>query len=408
MPRKEKIARGLPLRHSKSLSFSATPSPPQEDESSDSDSSPGTNIPDKVAGFKIESLLGEGAYGRVYKAISPNNQRVVALKLIHVSREEESDVFYLQREIAIHQMLRHLNIVRSYQAFIIDENSVAMELEFISGKELFDTIIENGFLSEYSCRNLFRQIVSAVGYLQTFFIIHRDLKPENIMVTFDGVVKLMDFGFANLLDTNNRLRSWCGTLNYTSPEILNQESYSGPEVDVWSLGVILHTMLTGNMLFGSNDSERVRATQKNLETEELQLPSYLSVAVKDLLRQMIRLDPEERISIWRIAQHPWLRSTEHPDAVDFQLPHQTYPITHIDHQLLNVVKRLTENSDEEDVIFKIRSVDNSREGIAYRLLRRQKKFDLKNQPPITKHGKEMRTYWTNRIVYIFKRINLRK
>lgn len=380
--------------------------PATKKSTSDSDSSPDTNIPKLVAGFKIESLLGEGAYGRVYKAINPKSERVIALKLIHC--EEESDVFYLQREIAIHQMLRHINIVRSFQAFIIDDATVAMELEFVAGKELFDAILENSFLSEHTARNIFRQIVSAVGYLQTFFIIHRDLKPENIMITYDGCVKLMDFGFANLLDTNNRLRSWCGTLNYTSPEILNQESYTGPEVDVWSLGVILHTMLTGRMLFGSNDSERVKETQRNLETEELELPSHMSLAAKDLLRQMIKLDPEERISIARIACHPWLISAEHPDPVDFHLPHQTYPIAHIDHQLLNVVKRLTENPNDEDVIYRILSVGNSREGIAYRLLRRQKKFDLKNQPPLSKQGKEMRTYWTNRIVYIFKRINLRQ
>jgi len=375
---------------------------PEED--SDSDSSPEPrNLPAELVGYRIEKLLGEGAFGKVYKALDPESGEIYALKLVHC--EDESDVFYLQREIAIHQLLKHRNIVTCHEAIALDDDTVAMVLEFVPGQELFDKIITNSFLSEATSRDLFRQIVSAVGYLQTFFVVHRDLKPENIMVTFDGRIKLMDFGFANLFDSERRLNSWCGTLNYSSPEIVGLRAYNGPEVDVWSLGVILYTMLTGFMPFDGKTGAEIAAVQKTLRHKFPKLPAYVDPACKDLLQGMLELDPARRMTLTQIAEHPWVCAGGN-EPVDFYIPEQKHSIHRVDANLLAVVMRLLHLDNEAQARTQIQQQANSRAGVAYRLLKRQLKFDAKNSRPDSKHSKEMRKYWTDRIVYIFKGIVL--
>jgi serine/threonine protein kinase len=332
--------------------------------SSDASQEGSGGIPKEIAGFRIEKALGAGAYGKVFKAFDPTNKRIVALKLVRC--KDESDVFYLQREIAFHQLLKHPNIVQCYDAITIDADTVAMVLEFVPGMELFDKITTQGFLSEKTARALFRQIVSAIGYLQTYFFVHRDLKPENIMVTFDGQVKVMDFGFANLFDVEQRLSSWCGTLNYSSPEIVKMQSYSGPEADVWSLGVVLYTMITGMMAFGGSDAHVVAQQQQILHHSFPKLPSHVSRPLKDLLKRILVLDPAKRLPVAGISEHPWLLSPEFPKPVDFLIAEQRHRI-HI---------------------------------------RREQDFDSGNAKPDSRISREMKKYWTDRIVYIFKKIDL--
>lgn len=365
------------------------------------------SIPREIAGFRIEKALGAGAYGKVFKAIDPKNNRVVALKLVRC--KDDSDVFYLQREIAIHQLLKHPNIVQCYEAIPIEsegEVTVAMVLEFVPGMELFDKITTQGFLSEKTARAFFRQIVSAIGYLQTYFFVHRDLKPENIMLTFDGQIKVMDFGFANLFDVEQRLSSWCGTLNYSSPEIVKMQSYSGPESDVWSLGVVLYTMITGMMAFGGSDAHIISQQQQSLHQSFPKLPSHVSRPCRDLLKRILVLDPSQRLSIEAIAKHPWMLSEEFTNPVDFHIAQQTHGIHKINPKILALVMRMFGYEDESAMRVELKSNPKSRAGIAYRIIRREQDFDGGNAKPDSRKSREMKKYWTDRIVYIFKKIDL--
>lgn len=362
------------------------------------------NMPKEIAGYKIEKVLGQGAYGKVFKALDPVNNRIVALKQVHC--QDQSDVFYLQREIAIHLLLNHPNIVNCYEARHINSDTIALVLEFLPGMELLDKIQINGFLSEQTARGIFRQIVSAVGYLQSYFIVHRDLKPENIMINFDGTAKLMDFGFANFFDVETRLNSWCGTLNYSSPEIVNMQSYAGPDADNWSLGVVLYTMLTGMMPFGGSDAKVVSKYHANLVHKFPKLPSRVSRQCKDLLQGILKPDPSQRLNIMQIASHPWLISPEYPTSVDFKLAPQKHPVSRVDSKILATIMQLYNIDSTQRKLIKqeILTVANSRIGIAYRIVKREKKFDTKNLKPQARHSQAMQEYWTSRIVYVFKKI----
>jgi carbon catabolite-derepressing protein kinase len=123
-----------------------------------------------------------------------------------------------------------------------------MVIEY-AGKELFDYIVQNGKVSEAGARRFFQQIISAVEYCHRHKVAHRDLKPENLLLDDQLNVKIADFGLSNIMHDGSFLKTSCGSPNYAAPEVINGKLYAGPEVDVWSCGVILYVLLCGRLPF---------------------------------------------------------------------------------------------------------------------------------------------------------------
>jgi hypothetical protein len=154
----------------------------------------------------------------------------------------------IDREIKIMKLLDHPNIVKLYDIISHrDDKQTFLVLEYVARGELFDYIVANGRIREPESRKFWRQLISAVEYCHAFLVVHRDLKPSNLLLDDTGSIKITDFGLSNTMTPGKLFTTWCGSLYYSAPEIVEEKKYVGPAVDVWSCGVILYALLNGRL-----------------------------------------------------------------------------------------------------------------------------------------------------------------
>lgn len=176
-----------------------------------------------------------------------------------------------------------------------------MVLEYAGG-ELFDYLVKHGKMSEVKARRFFQQIVCAVEYCHRHKIVHRDLKPENLLLDTELNVKIADFGLSNIMTDGNFLKTSCGSPNYAAPEVISGKLYAGPEVDVWSCGVILYVLLVGRLPF---DDEYIPALFKKISSGTYSTPPFVSSGARHIIHKMLKVSPIQRITIQDIRQDPW-------------------------------------------------------------------------------------------------------
>ncbi|XP_076003271.1 NUAK family SNF1-like kinase 2 [Genypterus blacodes] len=251
--------------------------------------------------YEFLETLGKGTYGKVKKA-RERSGRVVAIKSIRKEKiKDEQDLIHIRREIEIMSSLSHPHIITIYEVFE-NKDKIVIVMEYASRGDLYDYICDKGKISEQEARHSFRQIVSAVHYCHQNGIVHRDLKLENILLDGNGNVKIADFGLSNLYHGDEYLQTFCGSPLYASPEIVNGRPYRGPEVDTWSLGVLLYTMVHGTMPF---DGSSHKMLVQQISTGNYRKPKKPSDAC-GLIRWMLMINPERRATIEEIAGHWWL------------------------------------------------------------------------------------------------------
>ncbi|XP_005799928.1 NUAK family SNF1-like kinase 2 [Xiphophorus maculatus] len=251
--------------------------------------------------YEFLESLGKGTYGKVKKA-KERSGRLVAVKSIRKEKiKDEQDLVHIRREIEIMSSLCHPHIITIYEVFE-NKDKIVIVMEYASQGDLYDYICDKKNLSEYEARHFFRQIVSAVHYCHQNGIVHRDLKLENILLDGNGNVKIADFGLSNLYHSDEYLQTFCGSPLYASPEIVNGRPYRGPEVDTWSLGVLLYTLVHGTMPF---DGLNHKILVQQISTGNYRKPSKPSDAC-GLIRWMLMVNPERRATIVEVAGHWWL------------------------------------------------------------------------------------------------------
>jgi len=264
-------------------------------------------IPQTIKNYSITDELGSGAFSKVCKAIHNVTKRVYACKIfpkVNLSDKGDSDRF--QREINAMAFMRHDNLVALYDLFW-DQDNFYLILDYCSGGELFDYIVKQDKLDESTAAFVFRQIASALEYCHSFGVAHRDLKPENVLIDEFPKIKISDFGLCGYISEKQLMKTFCGSPCYCSPECLCRVQYDGRLSDVWSLGVILYAMVTGEHPWNiTNTSIMLRQILKGTYT----IPSYISPQCKDLITKMMQVNPRDRISIENIVKHPWLQNAE--------------------------------------------------------------------------------------------------
>jgi carbon catabolite-derepressing protein kinase len=176
-----------------------------------------------------------------------------------------------------------------------------MVLEYAGG-ELFDYIVQNGKMREDAARRFFQQIICAVEYCHRHKIVHRDLKPENLLLDENLNVKIADFGLSNIMTDGNFLKTSCGSPNYAAPEVINGKLYAGPEVDVWSCGVILYVLLVGRLPF---DDEHIPSLFAKIAKGSYAVPQYMSSGAAALIKKMLAVNPVNRATIDEVRLDPW-------------------------------------------------------------------------------------------------------
>lgn len=174
------------------------------------------------------------------------------------------------------------------------EKTLYLVMEYASGGEVFDYLVAHGRMKEKEARAKFRQIVSAVQYLHQKHIVHRDLKAENLLLDADMNIKIADFGFSNEFVPGSKLDTFCGSPPYAAPELFQGKKYDGPEVDVWSLGVILYTLVSGSLPF---DGQNLKELRERVLRGKYRIPFYMSTDCENLLKKFLVLNPLKRASL---------------------------------------------------------------------------------------------------------------
>lgn len=266
--------------------------------------------------FELVRTLGQGTYGKVKLAVEKATGLEYAIKTIKKQKiDNEQDLTRIRREIEIMATLSHPHITSVYEVFENAEK-IILVMEFASGGELYDYINDKQGLYEEEARKFFRQIVSAVHYLHMNGIVHRDLKLENIVMDRKGNAMIADFGLANIFSKNNLLSTYCGSPLYASPEIVNGLPYTGPEVDCWSLGVLLFTLVYGAMPFDGSDFRKLR---NQITAGNYYEPDHPSDAA-GLIRHLLTPNPSKRATIHDICDHWWTNLGYDCTPVDDTIP----------------------------------------------------------------------------------------
>ena len=262
-----------------------------------------------------DTVLGEGASAIVRKGIKRDSGETYAIKIIDKSQMGENELESLYNELKIMSIIDHPNIVRVYEYYEC-HGVVFIVMELMSGGELFDKIVEYEHYTEKQAAETFTPIVDAVRYCHKLGIVHRDLKPENLLYSSNeenAMIKVSDFGFAKFLipKSQEQLFTACGTPSYVAPEIIESKGYDA-KVDCWSLGVILYVMLCGFPPFYADDNNTLFNMIKKADFE-FHSPYWDNVSenAKDLIKKLLIVEPEKRLSTEEILKHPWLNQTVH-------------------------------------------------------------------------------------------------
>lgn len=257
----------------------------------------------RFGNYQIIRTLGTGSFGKVKLAVHVTSGQRVALKVINkriLSRRDMQG--RVEREISYLRLLRHPHIIKLYDV-VKSRDEIVIVLEYAE-HELFEYITQRGRLSEDDARRFFQEIISAVEYCHRHKVAHRDLKPENLLLDKNYRVKITDFGLSNIMTDGNFLKTSCGSPNYAAPEVIGGKLYAGPEVDVWSCGVILYVLLCHRLPF---DSDSLPELFRNISNGIYVLPAFLSPAAANLIQRMLIVNPLGRISIQEIMQDEWFK-----------------------------------------------------------------------------------------------------
>ncbi|XP_041703757.1 MAP/microtubule affinity-regulating kinase 3 isoform X2 [Coregonus clupeaformis] len=243
-----------------------------------------------VGNYRLLKTIGKGNFAKVKLARHILTGREVAIKIIDKTQLNPNSLQKLFREVRIMKLLNHPNIVKLFEV-IETERTLYLVMEYASGGEVFDYLVAHGRMKEKEARAKFRQIVSAVQYCHQKHIVHRDLKAENLLLDADMNIKIADFGFSNEFTMGNKLDTFCGSPPYAAPELFQGKKYDGPEVDVWSLGVILYTLVSGSLPF---DGQNLKELRERVLRGKYRIPFYMSTDCENLLKRFLVLNPAKR------------------------------------------------------------------------------------------------------------------
>ncbi|KAI9292468.1 Pkinase-domain-containing protein [Neoconidiobolus thromboides FSU 785] len=299
-----------------------------------------TKKPRKNIGpYQISKTLGSGSMGKVKLAIHNETGEKYAVKIIprkapihKGAPKDESRDIRIHREIALMVLVNHPYIVSLKEAMIMPQHYYLF-FEYVSGGQILDYIISHGKLKEKNARRFARQMLSAIDYCHRHSVVHRDLKIENILITEDGNIKIIDFGLSNLFSTKSQLNTFCGSLYFAAPELLSAQEYTGPEVDVWSLGIVFYVLVCGRVPF---DDPNMPALHAKIKKGDVSYPTFLSRECKHLLSRMLCTNPSQRATISEILKHPWVtKGFENP--IENYLPQRKPIELPLD---MNVIQRM--------------------------------------------------------------------
>ncbi|CAG9828893.1 unnamed protein product [Diabrotica balteata] len=269
-----------------------------------------------IFGFYIGQVIGKGAYSKVCVATRCGTNQKSACKIINKNNPVEEFINkFVARELAIIRMVKHRNIVKVYK-IVEAPSKIYVFMEFCELGDILEYIKENGPFTEQKTKVLFKQILDAVHYLHNLGIAHRDIKCENIFLSNVNTAKLGDFGFARHCQTKSGKSilsdTFCGSVAYVPPEMLQKKQYDPKKCDVWALGCVLYIFFFAQMPFDDADTRRMVKDQLNRNVKHL---DWCSHNLGDLLLRILEPDVHLRITTGQVMRHLWLYSVKCNDKM---------------------------------------------------------------------------------------------
>ncbi|KAJ5561849.1 Oligopeptide transporter OPT superfamily [Penicillium sp. DV-2018c] len=273
-----------------------------------------TAITTPTGNWALGKTIGAGSMGKVKLAKNLTTGEQVAVKIIprysseehrttrETERADRSKEIRTAREAAIVSLVSH-PFICGMRDVVRTTYHWYMLFEYVNGGQMLDYIISHGKLKEKQARKFARQIASALDYCHRNSIVHRDLKIENILISKTGDIKIIDFGLSNLFSPRSLLKTFCGSLYFAAPELLQARQYTGPEVDVWSFGIVLYVLVCGKVPFDDQSMPQLHAKIKKGVVE---YPPGLTAECRHIISRMLVTDPKQRASLSEIMNHPWM------------------------------------------------------------------------------------------------------
>ena len=282
----------------------------EEKENKDNEEEDEKEYSKKIGDYILFEQIGQGTFSKVTRAFHIITEQIVAVKILDKEKiEDEIDIERIIREIEILRTISHPNISQMYETYSTVHNFYLM-MEYVDGGDLFDYISDSCYLPEQKACFLFRQLISVMEYLSELGISHRDIKPENILLDKEHEnIKVIDFGLSNYCMGHELLHSSCGSPCYASPEMLSGNPYSGSTTDLWSAGIVLYSMLVGALPF---DDQELHKLYEQIKLGKFYIPSTLSLEAIDLLKRILQVDPNKRITINELKEHKWFNIESNP------------------------------------------------------------------------------------------------
>uniref|UniRef100_UPI00398E3A8D serine/threonine-protein kinase BRSK2-like n=1 Tax=Pristiophorus japonicus TaxID=55135 RepID=UPI00398E3A8D len=329
-----------------------------------------------VGPYRLEKTLGKGQTGLVKLGIHCITGQKVAIKIVNREKLTESVLMKVEREIAILKLIEHPHVLKLHDVYE-NKKYLYLVLEHVSGGELFDYLVKKGRLTPKEARKFFRQIISALDFCHSHSICHRDLKPENLLLDEKNNIRIADFGMASLQVGDSLLETSCGSPHYACPEVIRGEKYDGRRADVWSCGVILFALLVGALPF---DDDNLRQLLEKVKRGVFHMPHFIPPDCQNLLRGMIEVDAEKRLSLEQIQKHSWYQGgknepePEQPIARKVMI-RRLQSVSDIDPDVLDSMNSLgcfrDKNKLKQDLLFE---EENQEKMIYFLLLDRKERY----------------------------------
>ncbi|KAK7528678.1 uncharacterized protein IWZ02DRAFT_486702 [Phyllosticta citriasiana] len=307
-----------------------TAEPPRHAPPTNSSGRRRTTISAQTGQWALGKTIGAGSMGKVKLARNLETGEQVAVKIVprqstdehrnqaDRERADHSKEVRTAREAAIMTLVNHPYIC-GMRDVVRTNYHWYMLCEYVNGGQMLDYIISHGRLKEKQARKFARQIASALDYCHRNSIVHRDLKIENILISKTGDIKIIDFGLSNLFSPRSQLKTFCGSLYFAAPELLQAKQYTGPEVDIWSFGIVLYVLVCGKVPFDDQSMPQLHAKIKKGHVE---YPPWLTAECKNLISRMLVTDPKQRAALTEIMSHPWITKGFNSSPENFLPPRE--------------------------------------------------------------------------------------
>ncbi|KAF5750822.1 calcium-dependent protein kinase 13 [Tripterygium wilfordii] len=326
------------------------------------------NIEEK---YLVDRELGRGEFGVTYLCIDRDSRDLLACKSISKRKLRSAvDIEDVRREVAIMKHLPRSSSIVSFKEACEDDNAVHLVMELCEGGELFDRIVAKGHYTERAAAAVTRTIMEVVQLCHKHGVIHRDLKPENFLFANkkeNSPLKAIDFGLSIFFKPGERFSEIVGSPYYMAPEVLKRNY--GPEIDIWSAGVILYILLCGVPPFWAESEQGVaQAILRGIIDFKRDPWPSISESAKSLVRQMLEPDPKIRLNAKQVLEHSWLQNAKKApnvplgDVVKSRLK-QFSMMNRFKRKALRVIAEFLSIEEVEDVKEMFKKIDTDNDGI---------------------------------------------